>query len=80
MRVKFAKTNLEKLQKMINDKKEGTFEKSLGNNKLLLELFDQYNIPNKQLETSIDELEKNQIKCIQNIMNDYLISAEDRLF
>jgi len=47
---------------------------------LLDEAFEKYGIVDKQPEPTKEEQEKNQLRCIRNVMNDFSVTVEQAMF
>ena len=78
--VRFKKQQLEELcVKMEADGAMDSIEEVLNDADLIREMLLKYNMPIKRPESTAELREKNQVRCIKNVMNDFAITAEQAI-
>lgn len=78
--VRFKKKQLEELcVKMEADGAMDSIEEVLNDADLIREMLLKYNMPIERPESTAELREKNQVRCIKNVMNDFAITAEQAI-
>ncbi len=77
-----VKNNMAKLcRAMEEDGREEVYIRGVFKDRTLLdEAFEKYGIVDKQPEPTKEEQEKNQLRCIRNVMNDFSVTVEQAMF
>ena len=80
-RTRYVKKNMVKLcQAMEDDGREEADIKGVFKDRALLdEAFARYGIVDDQPEPTAEEKEKNQVRCIKNVINDFSVTAEQAM-
>ena len=81
-RTRYVKNNMAKLcRAMEEDGREEVYIRGVFKDRTLLdEAFEKYGIVDKQPEPTKEEQEKNQLRCIRNVMNDFSVTVEQAMF